>query len=358
MKSAILLAALPLTLLSLPATAQTEVAAYQPGVTTDGITYFLPRTCLRVAVTARHTRHEPGEFCAYAERYLRLKGVTQTAYDTWTIEKVEIVPYGEADKTEAYSIKFKTKTSAPLVGLAKDGRLLSINTKAEDEKTLPTESVTPEETKTLNASDYKTAEILAAGSVAKMAELTANEIYDIRENRSALTKGQADFMPKDGEQLRLMLASLDTQEEALLQLFQGTEKSETCVLIKDFAPEGETDRALLFRFSKYLGMVDDDDMAGSPVYISLKDKHTLPAVAESDGKQKKEVEDLRYRVPSAAEVSVFTDTQTLASRTIPMAQFGRTEHLGGELFNKKYTTTLQFDPTTGGITRITGEEAK
>ena len=183
MKSATLLAALPLSLLALTATAQTEVAAYQPGVTADGITYFLPRTCLRVAVTARHTRHEPGEFCAYAERYLRLKDVPQTAYDTWTIEKVELVPYGEADKTEAYSIKFKTKTSAPLVGLAKDGRLLSVNTNATEEKALPTESVTPDAAKTLNASDYKTAEILAAGSVAKMAELTANEIYDIRENR-------------------------------------------------------------------------------------------------------------------------------------------------------------------------------
>ena len=358
MKSATLLAALPLSLLALTATAQTEVAAYQPGVTADGITYFLPRTCLRVAVTARHTRHEPGEFCAYAERYLRLKDVPQTAYDTWTIEKVELVPYGEADKTEAYSIKFKTKTSAPLVGLAKDGRLLSVNTNATEEKALPTESVTPDAAKTLNASDYKTAEILAAGSVAKMAELTANEIYDIRENRGALAKGQADFMPKDGEQLRLMLSSLDTQEEALLQLFQGTQTSETCVLVKDFVPEGETDKALLFRFSKYLGMVDDDDLAGNPVYISLKDKHTLRAVAEGDGKQKKEVEDLRYRVPGVAEVSVFTDTQTLATLSVPMAQFGRTEHLGGELFNKKYTTTLQLDPTTGGIKRITGEEAK
>lgn len=357
MKRTLLLAAMPLALLS-PAAAQTEVTAYQPGVTTEGITYFLPNTCLRVVVTARHTRHEPGEFCAYAKRYLRLNNAPQTAYDTWTIEKVELVPYGEADKTQAYSIKFRTKTSAPLVGLASDGRLLSVNAKPADEQPLPTESATPDTTTRPNASDYKTADILAAGSTAKMAELTANEIYDIRENRGALTKGQADFMPKDGEQLRLMLQSLDTQEDALLQLFQGTEASETCVLVKDFVPEGETDKTLLFRFSKYLGMVDDDDLAGSPVYISVKDKHTLPATAATDAKAKKEVEDLRYRVPGRAEVKVFTDAKTLVTLSVPMAQFGRTEHLGGDLFNKKYTTTLQLDPTTGGIARVTGEEVK
>ena len=57
----------------------------------------------------------------------------------------------------------------------------------------------------MNPRRYLTEEILAAGSTAKMAELTAREIYDLRENRSLLIKGQADFMPQDGQQLKLML---------------------------------------------------------------------------------------------------------------------------------------------------------
>ena len=61
-------------------------------------------------------------------------------------------------------------------------------------------------------------DILSAGSSAKMAELCALEIYDIRDSKSLLNKGQADFMPKDGEQLRIMLANLETQENALMQL--------------------------------------------------------------------------------------------------------------------------------------------
>ena len=37
-------------------------------------------------------------------------------------------------------------------------------------------------------------EILSAGSNAKIAELTAEEIYDIRDSRTALIKGEADNM--------------------------------------------------------------------------------------------------------------------------------------------------------------------
>ena len=91
--------------------AQTEVTNYQPGVTNDGITYFLPTTGIRVVVTAIKTHYIPGEFSEYAERYLRLKDVPLTAYDEWSITDVKLCPFGLADKSKAYSIKFKQKTS-------------------------------------------------------------------------------------------------------------------------------------------------------------------------------------------------------------------------------------------------------
>lgn len=68
--------------------AQTEVAAYQPGVTEEGITYFLPHTRLLVAVTATKTTHEPGEYARFARSYLRLTNVPLTAYDQWTITRL------------------------------------------------------------------------------------------------------------------------------------------------------------------------------------------------------------------------------------------------------------------------------
>lgn len=344
------------SLLTLSSIAQTEVAPYKPGITAEGITYFLPQTVVRVAITATKTHHTPGEYAEYAERYLRLKEVTQSPYDSWQIDKVELYSYGEANPSNAYTIKLKTKTSAPLVELTPDGRLLTVNARvAQAEEQLPQPCVVKGETRRLNPNDFKTEEILSAGSTSKMAELTANEIYDIRENRSLLMKGQADFMPKDGEQLRLMLATLDQQEEGLMQLFKGHTTSEQQTFVFDVVPTQDVEKELLFRFSKYLGMVDADDPAGLPYYISIKDLQTLPTAMPANDKKAKEVEDLRYIVPSRVSVKVFSDTKECASASFPMAQFGRVEHLGGELFNKKYTTHVQLSPVTGGIIKIDAE---
>lgn len=342
---------------TLTASAQTEVTTYQPGVTADGITYFLPRTGFHLTLVATRTIHTPGEYAAYAERYLRLKDVPQTTYDEWQITGIALTPFGTADKRHAYSIKLKSKTSAPLVSLATDGRLLAINVKeAPAEAQLSEPSVVKSETKHLNPADYKTEEILSAGSVTKMAELTAAEIYDIRENRTLLTKGQADFMPKDGEQLRLMLASLDTQEEALLQLFKGTTDTETHTFTLDYVPDSTVTKDVLFRFSKHFGMVEADDLAGEPYYISVTDLKTLPAETIVEDKAKKEVEDVRYIVPSKAAVKIFSAKQEIYSATFPMAQLGRVEHLGGDLFNKKFSTRVYLSPETGGIAKIEAEQ--
>lgn len=335
-------------------TAQTEVTTYKPGITEDGITYFLPKTGLHITLVATRTIHTPGEYCLYAERYLRLYNVPQAKYEDWEINGISVTPFGTADKQQAYSIKVKTKTSAPLVTLAPDGRLLGINVdNAQGDAKLSEPSVVKQQGKTLNPADYKTEEILAAGSTTKMAELTANEIYDIRENRSLLTKGQADFMPKDGEQLRIMLNQLDTQEEALLQLFKGTTTTETHTFTLDYVPGGATEKAILFRFSKHLGLVDNDDLAGTPYYISVTDLKSLPAEETgSAGKGKKPAEDVRYIVPGKGQIKIFDARHDIYDTTLPMAQFGRLEHLGGDLFNKKYTTRVFLSPETGGLTKI------
>lgn len=339
--------------------AQTEVSTYQPGVTTDGITYFLPTTCIRVAVTATKEHFIPGEFCEYAERFLKLKNVPLVPYDEWKIDDIKLYSYGVADTKKGYTIKFKQKTSAPLVSLSTDGRLLSVNAKVADNSMsqLPSSSVTQNQEKTINGADFKTEEILSAGSKVKMAELTANEIYDIRENRGLLTKGQADFMPKDGEQLKLMLANLDTQEEGLLQLFKGSKTSETHVFVFDVVPSGEVSQKPLFNFSHYLGMIDADDPAGTTYYLSITDLKSLPEVAPSaDGKAKKENDDLRYILPGRAEIKVTQGDNVCVKQTFPMAQLGRVEHLGGDLFNKKFTTHVILSPVTGGITKIEAEK--
>lgn len=335
---------------ALAAQAQTVVENFVPGSTLEGISYFLPRTAVRITVTAQKTVTRPGDFNKYAERYLRLTGVPQAESTEWELLSVKMEPFGKPDKEKAYSIKVKSKTVAPLVGLSRDGLLLGINTEVEEEvlPPLPQGEKGPEP---VNPRSFMTQEILAAGSTAKMAELCAQEIYDLRESRNALIKGEADNTPKDGAQLKLMLEQLDQQTNALQSLFAGTKQTSTEVFSLNYDPTKEAGRDLLFRFSRKLGVVDADDLAGEPVYISVERMESLPEAQpdEQTAKKKEKLErGVFYNVPARMKLTVTYGQKEMAALETPMGQFGTVEILSNTLFDKKTTTRVTFFQSTGG----------
>ena len=89
-----------------------------------------------------------------------------------------------------------------------------------------------------------------AGSTAKMAELVAKEIYNIRESKNALVRGQADNMPKDGEQLKIMLANLEEQEAAMTEMFSGTLNKDEKIFNIRLTPDKEMDNEVLSAFRR------------------------------------------------------------------------------------------------------------
>ncbi len=340
-----------LCFITLGTQAQTEVEPFIPGSTIEGISYFLPKTAFRVTVVAEKTVTKPGEFCRYAERYLHQKNVPMNESTEWNIKSIKLEPYGMPDKAKAYSIKLKSKTVAPLVGLSKDGVLLSINTDAE-ETSLPELPTGTTATQPVNPRNYMNQEMLAAGSTAKVAELCAQEVYDLRESRNALIKGEADNTPKDGAQLKLMLEQLDKQIKALESIFTGTTQSNTEVFSFNFIPAEETERQILFRFSKKLGAVDADDLAGDPIYVSVKLMDTLPDPVpnEQTAKKKEKLErGIYYNVPARVKISVFDTQKEHFAMETPMGQFSTVEILSNMLFDKKTTTKVTFFQNTGGI---------
>ena len=192
-----------------------------------------------------------------------------------------------------------------------------------------------------------------------MAELTAREIYDIRDSKNALNRGEADFMPKDGEQLRIMLDNLNTQDRLLSSLFCGTTVKDTAEVVFTLCPEKEVEHQVLFRLSKQLGVVDADDLAGTPYYINIRDLKTVPAEEPVEGKKKKEKEDGIYvNVPSKIAVSVSQGNEEIANAEFPAGQFGHVELLSGDLFNKRFTTHLRLNPVTGAVDKLEAEQPK
>ena len=337
--------------------AQTQTEAYIPGVTQDGAVFFLPKTAIRVAVQIEKSTYTPGDFAQYSERYLRLKDVSTEAATTYRIVSIAQAAIGVRDTSKAYAVKFNNKTSAPNVNLAEDGVLLAVNTQSVPQ-VLPAPFKAAAKPAAVNPRQFMNEEILAAGSTAKMAQLTAAEIYDLRDSRSQLIKGQADFMPQDAGQLKMMLAQIDQQDQALTSLFTGTVVRDTVEEVFIVRPDRELKSQPLFRFSKYFGLVDADDLSGSPYYITVQNLTQLQA-ADVDAKKKKKAENgLYYNVPGKMRSIIHEGNNIVSREDFPAAQFGNVELLSGDLFNKHYGTRVRLNPVTGGIDKLEAEQPK
>jgi len=346
---------------SLHVFSQTLVASYHPGVTSEGAIYYLPKTALRITVQVERSSFTPGEFCKYAERYLRMKDVITEPAINYSIITIQQEPVAVADTSKCYAIKFDARTSACNIRLSADGILLGINT--DERIATPWSSVVNQKKngrkELINPRSYLSEEILAAGSTAKMAELIAQEIYEIRESRNLLTRGQADYMPKDGEQLRLMLNKLEEQNLALTSLFTGVTVSDTTEYTFTITPNKDIENQVLFRLSDKLGIIDADDLAGVPYYINIENLKTVPPVEVIDPKKKqKQANGVYVNIPGKLRSTISNAQGMMVSNEFPAGQFGNVELLSGALFNKRYTTHLQLHPISGAVEKLQADQPK
>ena len=342
------------------ASAQGQSSAYQPGVTQDGVSYWLPKTMITVTVTARKQTFKPGEFSRYAERYLRLSDVKDKAEEVWSIKDVRISTSGVPDKDNLYTLTFPVKGNRPYFDLTNDGVIQGVNVRKKEQPAQNVQAPAPQPVKKLNPQEYMTEEILMASSTAKMAELTAKEIYNIRESRNNITRGQADFVPTDGESLKFMLESLTAQETALLTLFNGTNETEEVTFTINVTPDEALNKQILFRFSTKLGVLPIDNLAGEPVWIDLTDRKMSDNYAMDPDQQKKlqaakakkEASFLYYRLPGRAGLRIYNNRTTFLEQEIQLAQFGSVEVITTTIMGKMADAKITFDTTTGAVLTI------
>ena len=348
------------------AMAQTTITNYTPGISTEGAVYYLPKTAINISITTEKTTYMPGELCQYADRYLRITGISNKEDSYYALKSATLSTEGLPDSEKMYHILFAPNTIAPLVTLTEEGILHAINTSAtegEHPEAAP-ESTTLPATKTLHPRAYMTEDMLMTSSKAKLAELVAKEIYSIRESKNLIIRGQSEHMTKDAESLQIILNSLKEQEEALTQLFTGTTTTETITQTYQVIPGESAERVILGRFSRKLGLLHGDDLAGSPIYIDIKSKQTVPApiiipveeTASTKLVKKKKDENrqdgLVYNLPGKADVKVYTNTRTLTEGVLTLAQLGNTETLSSTLLTKKKDIKIVLDPVTGALLRV------
>lgn len=332
--------------------AQGEATPYTPGINAEGVTYFLPQTVIDITIEAERISYTPGEYCAYADKYLRIANVSDKADTHWEIKDMTVKPIGIRDPQKVYTVKLKDKSNAALMELNDEGVLLSINQKDGGTPVLTQQKVEAQAPVT-NAQTVLTEESLNATSTAKMAELAAKDIFNIRESRNAIVRGQAENMPKDGEALKIMLGNLDKQEAALLAMFQGTTTRETRIISIRITPDNEdVTESVLFRFSSKKGLLDAGDLGGSPIYYQLTNQTVFPEVDEKTLKKAKKPRGILYNVPGKALLKLYDTKEVFYEEELPVAQYGNTEVLSEDLFGKGTTTRVTFDSATGAIRKI------
>lgn len=313
----------------------------------EGIVYFLPKTKVAIDIIATKVDYQPGDFCLYASRYLRLNNISTRPETHWEIKDIRVRLAGVPDSTKAYIMKLKDKSVASNIELTDNGIVKAINTTStekDDQPDYQLEAPQPHE----DARKYMTEDILMAGSSAKMAELTAREIYNIRDSKNLILRGQADTMPKDGASLQLVIDQLNKQEKALTQAFTGITDRTDKVFTILVEPGQNAAEQIAARFSSQLGVLPTDNLAGDPIYVQIRNTSSFPAPEE----KKKKADGIIYNVPGKGKVTISYQGKKLFDDEMSFTQYGYTEVLVDGLFDKKVNTRVIFNPTTGSIVKI------
>lgn len=321
----------------------------------DGLSYFLPKTAVRMSVKVEKNTFKPGELADFSDLYFKTPAAAKA--DThYRIVGIDFSSEGVPDSEKKFTVAVDKKHSILTVDCDRNGVLKAINDKAADAPQ-PKAFVPARKPAPLNPRDYMSQDILAAGNLPKMAQLVAQEIYDIRDSRNQLSRGEADNMPKDGAQLKLMFANLDKQERALMQMFTGVTTTDTLEHVVTFVPEKEKTSVTAFRFSKKFGLLTADDYSGAPYNIEVEDENVMSELPADANAAKKEKDDFQLGVnlPGKIKVTVLDGDKAVASYETYAAQFGKVEMLNGALFGKKITSHLVLDPVTGSVVKLRTE---
>ena len=320
-----------------------------------GVTYSLPKTSLVVTAEITQVTCKAGPYHKYAEKHLGVKDAVMSDHVYYELTKVYLQNKGVPDDENTYIVEFKPKTTAPFVYLTDDGLLCAINTDYT-----PAESVVSVAKRSAQQAEKEpayavmTEELLMAGSVTRQAEVAARQIYKLRENRMDILSGEADNMPPDGEAMKIVLQQINDQEQALTALFIGEKRRKTTFHETRIVPEDDLNREVLFRFSEKLGVLDADDLGGTPIYLTLRATDRAPELDPKEAEKKaKSMKGIIYNVPGKAEATIEMGDERLYRGEVQVVQFGTHEALAPVIFeDKKAPVKITFYPETGAIKQI------
>ena len=330
------------------------------------VVYYMPKTELVITIDYDVVTQTPGVFYQYAERYLGAEDIIRENNTNCQLRTVSIATESSADTNRAYKVTAQKGMNTQLVTLSEDGRLVgyacsSLEARGERREAIGERREARGERQEARGERRETRgeelmplleEQFMAGSVAKMAEGAAKQIYRIRETRLNILAGDVEHVPADGKAMELVLNELEKQEQELVALFVGTTKVTRHTHTVRYTPEESVENEVVCRLSAHNGIVDKQDLSGEPLYLSLEAKKQtlLPGVYYD--KNAPVLSQIYYNLPGEAQVALSFKGKKVAEQNVTVAQYGVAIPLVQDLFTTKPTPIIKINKETGNILSI------
>jgi hypothetical protein len=315
--------------------------------------YYMPKNELAITLHYTVVDEEPGIFYQYAKRYLGAKQVITESKRSCVLTHVSTELLTSADTNRAYKITAGQGIKEQLISLSDDGRLLGYNVAIEEATELQLFSGKAESYCIENEVLMPLLEEqFVASSTAKMAEGAAKLIYRLRETRLNLLAGEVEHVPADGKSMELVLAELEKQEQALVELFVGKKKVSSGSKTLRYKPEECVYDAVLCRFSLHSGVVDANDLSGEPLYISVDATQEMVQPLVEENSKAPALSQLYYNLPGEADVVLKYKGEEWMRAHYQIAQLGVAIPLAKQWFTGKDIPVIRLNPETGNILSI------
>ena len=324
-----------------------------PLIVTEGeptLVYALPETELCIVVETEKTTVKPGMFYRYSERYLATNKVITEEKTTYRLKSIQVIPRAVPDPDRTFSYTPSGNLQSNHLSINAKGILCGVNVPVEKDTDCPKNNLFPLKDNTRQDALLPLGEeYMMAGSEAKLAEGAAKQIYRIRESRLSLLTADQDKLPDDGESFKSMLDGMNAMEKELTALFIGNVTKETQVQNMYLTPSVAVANDVAFRLSALKGLVNADDLSGTPYYISIKP--TEIKKTGNNSKAKNERTGLYYVLPSSTVITLGDGVNTVYSGQFFIPQFGITIPISESLF-KQSGIKITIDPQTGRLLKV------
>ena len=324
------------------------------------VVYYMPKTELVIHIDYEVVTQTPGVFYQYAERYLGAEEIIMENNTNCQLRAVRIATESSADTERAYKVTAQKGINTQLVSLSEDGRLVGYGIEnASLQFSERSQGELQNGSKAAYSLEARGEELMPlleeqfmAGSVAKMADGAAKQIYRIRETRLNILAGDVEHVPADGKAMELVLNELDKQEQALVALFVGKTQVTHHTHAVRYVPGESVEKEVVCRLSAHNGIVDKNDLSGEPLYLTLAAKKETLLPAGIADKNTPLLSQIHYNLPGEAQVALTFKGKQMAEQTVAVAQYGVAVPLVQDLFAGKAIPKIKISAETGNILEI------